>query len=186
MSRIVVSEFVSVDGVTEAPGGEPGYRHTNWVGERFDDAWLQFKVEEVLAHEALLIGRVTYESFAEVWPEREGPIADKFNAMPKYVASTTLKAAHWNNTTIIQGDALEAAAALKRQVSGDILVHGSRTLVNGLKARGLVDEYRLMIFPVVLGSGKRLFDEVEDSLSLKLVSAQPFPNGVLMVTYQPI
>jgi dihydrofolate reductase len=105
--------------------------------------------------------------------------------MPKYVASTTLKTADWNNTTVLQGDALDAIAALKRQVSGDILVHGSRTLVNGLKARGLVDEYRLMIFPVVLGSGKRLFDEVEDALPLKLVSAQSFPNGVLMVTYRP-
>jgi dihydrofolate reductase len=186
MGRIVVSEFVSLDGVSEAPGGEPGYRHTNWVGERFDDSWLQFKVEEVLAHDVLLIGRRTYESFAEAWPSRQGPIADKFNAMPKYVASTTLKTADWHNTTILGGNALDAVAARKREIAGDFLVHGSRTLVNGLKSRGLVDEYRLLIFPVVLGSGRRLFDEVDDALSLQLVESRPFANGTLLVTYRPV
>ena len=184
MGRIVVSEFVSIDGVMEAPGGEAGYRHTNWVGERFDDAWLAFKVEEVQAHEALLIGRVTYESFAGAWPDREGPIAEKFNAMPKYVASTTLKTAAWNNTSVLGGEALDAVPALKARVSGDILVHGSRTLENGLKARGLVDEYRLMIYPVVLGSGRRLFDQTDDALPLTFVSARSFPNGVLLATYR--
>jgi dihydrofolate reductase len=184
MGRIVVSEFVSIDGVMEAPGGEEGYRHTNWVGERMDEAWVQFKVEEVEAHEVLLIGRVTYESFAGAWPDREGPIAEKFNAMPKYVASTTMRTAEWNNTTVLGGDALPAIAELKRQVLGDILVHGSRTLVNGLKARGLVDEYRLLIFPVVLGSGRRLFDETDDALPLTFVEARPFPNGALLATYR--
>lgn len=185
MGRIVVSEFVSVDGVSEAPGGEPGFVHTNWVGERFDEAWVAFKVEEVKAHDVLLIGRVTYESFAEAWPDREGPIADKFNAMPKYVASNTLTAADWNNTTVLAGEALDAIAELKARTEGDILVHGSRTLVNGLKARGLVDEYRLMIFPVVLGGGKRLFDETPDALPLSLVSVRPFPNGVVLAIYRP-
>lgn len=182
MGRIVVSEFVSIDGVMEAPGGEPGYRHTNWVGERFAEPWFEYKLAEILAAEALLVGRVSYESFAGAWPEREGPAADKLNSMPKFVASTTMAKADWNNTTVLQGDALTAAGALKSQFAGDILVHGSRTLVNGLKSRGLVDEWRLMVFPVVLGSGARLFNEVEDALALKLVSSKSY-GDVSVLTY---
>jgi dihydrofolate reductase len=185
MANIVVAEFVSIDGVMEAPGGEPGYRHTGWVAKFQDAAQIRYKLEETLAHEALLLGRKTYESFAGAWPTYTGPFADKMNSMPKYVASTTLKSAAWNNSTVLNGDAMTAVAQLKRQLNGDILVAGSRTLVNALKHHGLVDEYRLMVFPIVLGSGMRLFDDSEDATSLKLVDTHPLDNGAVVLTYRP-
>ncbi|RWM24101.1 MAG: dihydrofolate reductase [Mesorhizobium sp.] len=186
MARIVVSEFVSIDGVMEAPGGEPGYRHTNWVGRLQDPGQIQYKLEEVLAHEALLIGRITYESFAGAWPSYKGVFADRMNSMPKYVASTTLEDPVWNNTTVLKGDAMAAVAKLKRDLKGDMVVGGSRTLVNALKRHDLVDEYRLMVFPVVLGSGVRVFDETDDATSLKLVDTRPFDNGAVVLTYHVV
>ena len=183
MGKIVVSEFVSLDGVTEAPGGEPGYRHSGWVAKFQDAAQIDWKMREVMAHEALLIGRITYESFAGAWPSFKGPFADKMNAMPKYVASRTLKNAAWNNTHVLQGDAMAAAAKLKQDHRGDILVHGSLTLANALKTHGLVDEFRLMVFPIILGSGRRMFDETEDATVLRLVSTESLNNGVAILTY---
>jgi dihydrofolate reductase len=185
MGRVIVTEFVSLDGVMEAPGGEAGYKHTGWVGRFPDVGQFQYKLEEVLAHEAHLLGRTTYESFAGAWPYREGEFADKINAMPKYVASTTLQNPEWNNTTVLQGDAMAAVARLKKDLKGDMLVAGSRTLVNSLKQHDLVDEYHLMVFPIILGSGMRLFDHAEDATTLTLIDTRPYENGIVHLTYQP-
>jgi dihydrofolate reductase len=186
MGRIVISEFVSLDGVVEAPGGEAGYRHTGWVAKFQSAEQIQWKFDEVLAHEALLLGRITYESFAGAWPSYKGPFADAMNSMPKYVASTTLKRADWNNAHILQGDATAAAARLKRELRGDMLVHGSRTLANALKRHDLVDEYRLMVFPIILGSGMRLFEETPDATTLALIDTQMLKNGAAVLTYRPV
>jgi dihydrofolate reductase len=174
---------VSLDGVMEAPGGEPGYRHTGWVAKFQDAGQIKYKLDEVLAHEALLLGRTTYESFAGAWPSMEGEFADKMNGMPKYVASTTLEKAEWNNSTLLKGDAMAAVAKLKEELDGDMLVAGSRTLVNALKRRNLIDEYRLMVFPIVLGSGMRLFDEAADATALRLVDTRLLQNGAVVLTY---
>lgn len=186
MGQIVVSEFVSLDGVVEAPGGEPGYRHTGWVARLQDEEQIQWKFREVLAHEALLLGRITYESFAGAWPSFTGAFADKMNSMPKYVASTTLKRVDWNNAHLLQGDAMAATARLKRELRGDILVHGSRTLANALRKHDLVDEYRLMVFPIILGSGMRLFEETPDATILALIGTETLRNGVAILTYRPV
>jgi dihydrofolate reductase len=185
MAKIVVSEFVSLDGVMEAPGGEPGYRHAGWVMKFPDAQQFQYKFDEVLAHQAMLLGRKTYEGFASAWPSRPGEFADKMNNMPKYVASTTLNNAAWSNSTVLQGDVAQAVSKLKQELHGDILVAGSRTLVNTLKQHDLIDEYRLMVFPIVLGSGMRLFDESTDATTLKLVDTRSFGNGVVVLTYHP-
>lgn len=184
MGKIVVSEFVSLDGVMEAPGGEPGYKHSGWVARYQDEKLVQYKLDEVLKHEALLLGRRTYESFAAAWPKRDGQFADKMNTMQKYIASTTLHGPEWNNSTVLQGDALMEASQLKANLKGDMLVVGSRTLVNGLKQNNLVDEFRLMVFPIVLGSGMRLFEETEDAAPLKQVDTQTFNNGIVVLTYE--
>jgi dihydrofolate reductase len=183
MGRVVVSEFVSVDGVMEAPGGEPGYAHSGWVLGFQVPAQVKYKLDEVLAAEALLIGRRTYESFAGAWPQREGEFADRMNAIPKYVASTTLTDPEWSNTTVLDGDVPVAVAKLKAEVRGDILVAGSRALVNTLAQHDLVDEYRLMVFPIVLGSGMRLFDTTADATTLRLVDTQPLESGTVILTY---
>ena len=179
----------------EAPGGEPGYRHTGWVIPFQHDAQVEYKLDELMAHEALLIGRKTYESFAGAWPQRNedwtmGAAAiprrfgERMNAMPKYVASTTLKDPEWQNTTVLQGDALAAVASLKRQLTGDLLLTGSRSLAQALGRHGLVDEYRLMVFPILLGSGERLFEETEDTTRLHFVESRSLPNGAVVLTYR--
>jgi dihydrofolate reductase len=170
----------------EAPGGESGYKHTGWVMRYPDAGQYQYKLNEVMAHEALLLGRRTYEGFAAAWPSRSGEFADKFNSMPKYVASTTMQSADWNNTTILQGDVPAAVARLKQQLGGDIIVNGSRTLVNSLKQHDLIDEYHLQVFPVVLGSGMRLFDDAEEVASLRLIDVQRFDSGTLALAYEPV
>lgn len=187
MGRIVVSEFVSIDGVMEAPGGEPGYRHTGWVARFPDLGQFAYKLEETLAAAALLLGRTTYESFAGAWPQQDGPFADKMNAMPKYLVSSTLANPAWHNTTVLRGEMGEVAgsvARLKAEVRGDLLVAGSRTLVTALRRHDLVDEYRLMVFPIVLGSGMRLFDDIEVATELDLVAARSF-GSVALLTYHP-
>ena len=184
MGRLVVAEFMSIDGVSEAPGGEPGYRHTNWVGKRHEAKQIEHKFQEVLDHEALLVGRVTYESFAGAWPTYKGPFAGRMNGMPKYVISSTLKDPAWNNTIVLQGEPMAAVAKLKQSLEGDILVGGSRTLVNALRQHDLVDEYRLMVFPVILGSGAQFFDRREDATNLRLTATHSFANGAVELTYQ--
>jgi dihydrofolate reductase len=187
VSNIVVSQFVTVDGVFEDPGGSEKHERGGWAlqfdrGPEGD----KFKLDEVMESEALLLGRVTYEGFAEAWPSREGEFADKFNNMPKYVVSTTLAEAEWNNSTLIEGDVAGEVAKLKQQEGGDILVNGSAQLVRALMENDLVDEYRLMVFPVVLGSGKRLFADGIARTELRLAEAKPVgPEGVVVLTYRP-
>lgn len=185
MGRIVVTEFVSLDGVMEAPGGEPGHPHTGWVFRFQDEAQVQHMFEGVRGSDALLLGRVTYESFAEAWPNYEGEFADQMNAMPKFVASTTLTSLDWNNSSLLEGDVPAAVAALKETIPGDILVNGSRTLVSMLHRHNLVDEYRLVVFPIVLGSGARLFPDSPDALRLSLTSVHQLSNGVVELRYRP-
>ena len=181
--KLVVTEFVSLDGVMEAPGGEPGYAHTGWVIDAMGPQAMQFKLDEVLEADAHLLGRVTYESFADAWPTRTGEFAEKVNRMPKHVVSTTLTDLGWENSHLIDREVPERVAALKEREGGPLLVAGSRTLVRTLMAHDLVDEYRLMIFPVVLGSGGRLFADSPDKHGLQLVGSQVCDAGVVVLTY---
>jgi dihydrofolate reductase len=188
MGKIVVTEFISADGIIEDPGGAEDYEHGGWSFQidRGDEG-NQFKLDETMATDALLLGRVTYEGFADAWPSREGEFADKFNSMPKYVVSTTLGDPEWNNTTVISGDIAAEVGKLKGQFANDVVVHGSAQLVNTLKDEDLVDEYRLMVFPVVLGKGKRLFSDGGDLTPLRLSDAQQVgPAGVIVLTYQRV
>jgi dihydrofolate reductase len=183
----VVTEFVSLDGVIEAPGGGESYKHGGWTfeidrGPEGD----KFKLDETMASDALLLGRRTYEGFAEAWPSREGEFAEKFNTMPKYVVSSTLDSPSWSNTTVLAGDAAEEVAKLRRELSGDIVVHGSAELTQSLIEHDLVDELRLMLFPVVLGSGKRLFGETSDKKPWRLVDSKIVGGGVAILVYQPV
>jgi dihydrofolate reductase len=186
MGKIVVTEFISTDGVIEDPGGSEDYEHGGWSfhydrGEEGD----KFKLDETAASDALLLGRVTYEGFADSWPSRDGEFADKFNSMPKFVVSTTLDTPEWNNSTVISGDVAAQVGKLKDQFANDVVVHGSAQLVNTLKELDIVDEYRLMVFPVVLGRGKRLFADGGDLTPLKLSEAkQVGADGVIILTYQ--
>ena len=186
MGRIVVTEFVSLDGVVEAPGGGEGFEHGGWSLEiERGEEGNQFKLDETMASEALLLGRVTYEGFASSWPSRTGEFADKFNTMPKYVVSSTLESPEWTNTTVLAGDVTEEVAKLKGALEGDIVVHGSPRLVQTLIDRDLVDELRLMVFPVVLGTGKRLFDGTSDKKPLRLVRSTVVGDGVAILVYEP-
>src|SRR3954465_13184379 len=147
MRKIIVTEFISLDGVVEAPGGEEGYRHSGWTFDLEPDPTMyEFKAEELREADALLLGRRTYEGFAAAWPEREGEFADKFNSMTKYVVSNTLADPDWNNSTVLAGDVVEAVSKLRQEVDGDLYVHGSAQLVQTLLEHGLVDELRLMVF----------------------------------------
>jgi dihydrofolate reductase len=186
MGRIVVTEFVSLDGVMEDPGGSESFKHGAWSFEidRGEEG-NKFKLDETLSSEALLLGRVTYEGFAKAWPSRDGEFADKFNAMPKYVVSSTLEDPEWNNSTVLKGDVPEEVAKLKRELDGNIVVHGSAQLVQTLVEHDLVDELRLMVFPVVLGAGKRLFGDTSDKKRLRLVGSQMVGDGVAILTYEP-
>lgn len=188
MGKIVVTEFISLDGVIESPGPAEDYKHAGWTFA-FDrgDEGNQFKVTELFESEAQLLGRVTYEAFAAAWPTMEGmgEFGEKMNGMPKYVVSSTLETASWNNSTILRGELAEEVARLKREVDGVILVAGSAQLVRGLLEHGLVDELRLMVFPVILGSGKRLFADDADKTTLRLVNSSTVGDGVSILTYQP-
>ena len=181
----MVSTFVTLDGVMEAPGGEPGHPHTGWVADLQGPEQVRHKFEEVREAGSLLIGRVTYESFAEAWPTYSGEFADRMNAMPKHVVSTTLRDPAWNNTRVIGRDVLEQVQRLRQQPGGPVVVHGSRTLAQTLIAGGLVDEYRIMTFPVILGSGRRLFPETPHKTALRLVGTRAFGSGVVEHTYHP-
>ncbi len=187
MGRIVVTEFVSLDGVIEAPGGGEEYRHAGWTfeidrGKEGDE----FKLEELREAEVQLLGRVTYEGFAAAWPtiEDEAGFAEKMNGMPKYVVSSTLAEAEWENSTVLSGDVAEEVTKLKRDVDGVILVAGSAQLVQALIEHDLVDELRLMVFPVLLGEGKRLFGDVGEKKPLRLVGSQTLGDGIALLTYE--
>ena len=187
MGRIVVTEFVSLDGVMEAPGGGEDYKHGGWTFEIERGAeGDKFKLDELHEAEAQLLGRVTYEGFAAAWPamEDEAGFAEKMNSMPKYVFSTILATADWNNTTILSGDFATEIGELKEVVDGGILVAGSAQSVQGLVEHDLVDELRLMVFPVLLGSGKRLFGEHADKKPLRLTDSRTVGAGVQILTYE--
>jgi dihydrofolate reductase len=188
MGKIVVTEFISLDGVIEDPGGSEDYRHGGWTfeidrGEEGD----KFKLDELVEAEAQLLGRVTYEGFAAAWPAMEdgAGFAEKMNSMPKYVVSSTLREASWENTTILSGELADEVARLHREIDGVILVAGSAQLVQGLLEHGLVDELRLMVFPVLLGEGKRLFGDVNEKKSLRLTDSRTLGDGIALLTYEP-
>jgi dihydrofolate reductase len=185
MGQIVVTEFVSLDGVMEDPGGSEDFAHGGWSfeisrGEEGD----RFKLDETLSADALLLGRVTYEGFAAAWPSREGEFADKFNSMPKYVVSSTLQEPTWSNTTVLRGDLADEVARLRAAHGGDIVVHGSATVAQALLEGDLVDELRLMVFPVVLGSGKRLFGDTSGKKPLRLADSKVVGDGVAILVYR--
>ena len=187
MGRIVVTEFISVDGVIEDPGGSEDFKYGGWSfefsrGEEGD----RFKLDETRASAALLLGRRTYDGFADAWPQRDGEFADLFNTMPKYVVSSTLEDPEWTNSTVLDGDDLAGAVAtLKARHDGDVVVHGSARLAQALIDQDLVDELRLMVFPVVLGAGKRLFAETSDRKPLELAESMTVGDGVAVQVYRP-
>ncbi len=186
MSRLIVTEFVTLDGVMEAPGGEPTHPHSGWVMDFMSPEQEQYKLGEALEAGSHLLGRVTYESFASAWPEREGPFAEKINSMPKYVVSSTLEdPLGWENSTLISGDVAEEVGKLKQQGGGPILVAGSATLVHSLIENDLVDELRLMVFPVMIGGGKRPFPESRQKKTFSLADTLTFGSGVAVHTYEP-
>jgi dihydrofolate reductase len=185
MGKLVVTEFVSIDGVFEDPGGSETYEHGGWTfeynrGEEGD----KFKMDELMEADVQLLGRRTYEGFAEAWPTRDGPFADKINNGAKYVVSSTLTDPEWQNTTVISGDVVEGVSKLKDDTDGTILVAGSGALVRSLLAADLVDELRLMVFPTILGRGERLFPDGIDRLKLKLADSRTVgPDGVQVQIY---
>jgi dihydrofolate reductase len=185
VGTITVTEFISLDGVIDSPGGEAGYKHAGWAFavERGDDGD-KFKIDETMASDALLLGRRTYEGFAAAWPSREGEFAHKLHSMPKYVVSSTLSDPEWTNTTVLSGDVVEEVGRLKESFDGSLVVHGSAQLAQTLLAHGLVDELRLMVFPLVLGSGKRLWGETEDMQRLNLTEARSVGDGVTILVYR--
>jgi dihydrofolate reductase len=186
MGKLVVTEFVSIDGVFEDPGGSENYEHGGWTFEydRGDDG-NQFKLDELTQADAQLLGRVTYEGFAEAWPSREGEFADKFNGMRKYVVSASMDTADWSNSVVVKPDELvDTVTRLRQEPGGDVLVNGSAQLVEALRAHDLVDEYRLMVFPTVLGAGKRLFAGGGEVSSLRMTDAKPAGECVIL-TYEP-
>ena len=186
MARIVITEFVSLDGVVEDPGGSENFKYGGWSFEfARGDEGDQFKLDETRNSTALLLGRVTYEGFADAWPQRDGEFADLFNSMPKYVVSSTLIDPEWSNSTVLEGDVAAEVSKLREGPDGDIVVHGSASLAQTLIEHDLVDELRLMVFPVVLGTGKRLFGDPGDKKTLELVDSKVVGDGVLILTYRP-
>jgi dihydrofolate reductase len=186
MGKIAITEFISVDGVIEDPGGSEDFKYGGWSFEfSRGDEGDKFKLDETMASEALLLGRTTWQGFADSWPQREGEFADKFNNMRKYVVSSTLSDPEWNNTVVIDGDLAEAVEKIRGEHEGDVVVHGSAQLSQALLEQDLVDELRLMVFPVVLGAGKRLFGDTPDKKNLKLESSQLVGDGVTILVYRP-
>ena len=179
MRKVFVTELLTLDGVMEAPD--------QWSVQFRSDEAGQFKFDELLASDALLLGRVTYEEFAAAWPTMEGTgeFGERMNGLPKYVVSTTLDEVSWNNSHLIKGNVAEEVAALKQQPGQDISIYGSAGLVRSLMQHGLIDEFRLMIFPIVVGKGKRLFPDGIDSAVLNLVDTKTFGSGVVVLTYEP-
>jgi dihydrofolate reductase len=183
VGKIVVTEFVSLDGVMEDPGGAETFKHGGWTFEIDRGEGDAFKLEETMATDALLLGRVTYEEFAKAWPSRDGEFADKFNAIPKHVVSSTLEEPEWNNSSVVKADLDAEVATLKERYDGDIVVHGSAQLAQSLIEHDLVDELRLMVYPVVLGDGERLFRTTSDTRALRLVDSTRVGAGLLLMTY---
>ncbi|HEV2902969.1 MAG TPA: dihydrofolate reductase family protein [Gaiellaceae bacterium] len=192
----MISESVSLDGVVEDPGLFGDFKHKGWtldIDRREDGKQSKlplevqrFLLDEALGMEAMLLGRITYEELAPLWPAREGELADRLNSMPKYVVSSTLEDPGWNNSTVLRGDAVEEVLRLKRELDGDINVPGSIRLARTLIEHDLVDKLRLMIFPVVLGSGERLFAELPDKKGVRLVDTKTIGDGIAILSYEPV
>jgi len=189
MGRIVISENVTLDGVVQDPTGEEGFRYGGWfvdVGKNDLEAFFKVALEEALRAEALLLGRRTFEIFAGRWPSRTGELADRMNAMPKYVVSSSLKDLDWNNSTVIDGDATTEVTKLKERLKGEIVVLGSRRLSHTLIENDLVDELRLTVYPFVLGAGELLFGETGDKVRLRLIGNRTVGDGLTYVTYHVV
>ena len=189
MGKIIISENVSLDGVIQDPAGDEGFQRGGWVGRVGDlgrEEAAQVLLEEALGTEAMLLGRRSYEFLAARWPSRTGALADRLNSKPKYVVSSTLQDPAWNNTTVLKGNVVNEVSKLKQQLAGDIVVPASFQLVRTLIEHDLVDELRLMIYPVVLGAGERLFGETSDKKPLRLISTRTVGNDLAYLTYQPV
>jgi dihydrofolate reductase len=189
MGKIVISTNVSLDGVVQDPDGEEGFRLGGWFnqfGGKDLEAWAKVELEEALGAQALLLGRRSDEWFASRWLSRSGEFADRLNSLPKYVVSSTLEEPKWNNATVLKGDVADKVSKLKQQLDGDILVYASYQLGRTLIERDLADELRLVVFPVVLGAGERLFGETSDKKSLRLLDTRTVGNGLAFLTYQVV
>lgn len=188
MGKLIVSEFITLDGVIEAPGGEDSLgERSGWSMPYFNEETAKFKLDDLLASDALLMGRVTYQIHAAAWPsmtDEEG-FADRMNSLPKYVVSSTLEHVEWNNSRLIRGNIPEEVKKLKQEIQRNILIDGGSDLVNFLMQHDLIDEYRLLVHPVVVGKGKRLFREDSRKQDLRLIEARAFGTGVVALTYQP-
>ncbi len=187
MRRVIVSEFVTLDGVMEDPGGAEKFEHGGWTWPYMNEEIGKFKFDELFGSDALLLGRVTYQGFADAWPSRtdEQGFADRMNGLSKYVVSTTLEVVEWHNSRLIKGNVAEEVSKLKQQPGQDILVAGSGALVHALRQHDLIDEYRLLVYPVVLGSGRRLF-RYGSNTTLRLEETKTFSSGVVLLRYQPV
>jgi dihydrofolate reductase len=186
MGKIVISQNISLDGVVQDPTGEEGFKYGGWfvkVGDKDREAWAREALDEALSAEAWLLGRRSYEFFAARWPARSGELADRLNSLPKYVISATLRAPKWNNTTVLSGDAVQEVSRLKRGIGGEIVVPASRQLVRTLLEHDLVDELRLMVYPVVLGAGHRLFGET-GRRPVRLIGIRLVGDGLALLTYE--
>ncbi len=189
MGKIVVTTNVSLDGVVQDPDGQEGFRLGGWFGEfggKDLEGWAKVETDEALHAEAMLLGRKSDEWFATRWLERTGEWADKLNSLPKYVVSSTLKEPKWSNSTVLKGDLVKEVSKLKQEIDGDILIYASYQLVRTLSEHGLVDEFRLVIFPVVLGAGERLFGDASDKTPLRLVSTHTIGEGLSLLTYEVV
>jgi dihydrofolate reductase len=189
MGKIIISENVSLDGVIQDPAGDEGFQRGGWVGrvgDRGREEAAQVLLEEALGTEAMLLGRRSYEFLAARWPSRTGELADRLNSKPKYVVSSTLEDPVWNNTTVLKGNVVNEVSKLKQQLAGDIVAPASFQLVRTLIEHDLADELRLMIYPVVLGAGERLFGETSDKKPLRLISTRTVGNDLAYLTYQPV
>jgi dihydrofolate reductase len=189
MGKLVISENVSLDGVVQDPTGEEGFRHGGWfaqIGDKDREGWAKVGLDEALGAEALLLGRRSYEFLAARWPSRNGEWADRLNSLPKYVVSSTLEDPDWNNSTVLKGEVVSEVSKLKQELDGEIVVAASGQLVRTLMEHDLVDELRLMVYPVVLGAGERLFGETSDKRPLRLVDTQTVGDGLAFLTYERV
>jgi len=189
MGKIIISENVSLDGVVQDPTGEEGFRHGGWfrqIGDKDREAWAKVLLDEALGAEAMLLGRRSYQFFAARWPSRSGDYPDRLNSMPKYVVSSTLEEPEWTNATVLKGDVVSEVSKLKEELAGDIVVYGSSQLVHTLMEYDLADELRLMIYPVVVGAGERLFGETSDTKPMRLINTQTVGDGLAFLTYRPV
>jgi dihydrofolate reductase len=189
MGTIVISENVSLDGVIEDPAGGEGFERGGWVGrvgEEGREEAAKILLEEALRAEVLLLGRHSYEFFAGRWPSRRGELADRLNSLPKYVVSATLEDPDWSNSTVLKGDVVDRVSALKHELDGEILVYGSFQLAHTLLEHDLVDELRLMVYPVVLGAGERLFGETREKMPMRRLDARAIGSDLALLTYEPI